>query len=274
MNEQMRNMVLAISVGLIAGIGLLVGMSTVVTNALVPVTAKTDVVMQSQSKLERELTDKLKSIETKVEALDKKMVANPRMAGGDVQQRPQAPQMPQEDTTAYEIPVGDSYIFGKADAPVTIVEFSDLQCPFCSHFHAPLFEAVKAYPNDVRVVFKNFPLPFHENARPAAKAALAAGLQGKYYEMVALILQNQATLTEAKFKELAGQLGLNVEQFAKDLKDRDAAFEKKLADDMELGAKVNVPGTPTYYLNGKKNNARSTEMWKAAIDEALKAAKK
>lgn len=277
MNEQVKNTFLAVAVGVVTGVGLLVGIGTVVNNSLDPVLARSENSHESQLRLERKIevmeskingvAGKVDEALNKIDAFDRKL-GSIRM-GGDMP-RPPMPQMPPEDNTVYEIPVADSYVFGKADAPVTIVEFSDLQCPFCSRFHAPLFEAVKAYPNDVKVIFKNFPLGFHDRARPAAKAALAAGLQGKYYEMLDVILQNQATLTEDKFKEHAGKLGLNVDQFMKDLKDRDADFEKKLNSDMELGSKVNVEGTPTYYINGKKTHGLPPEMWKSKIDEALK----
>jgi protein-disulfide isomerase len=117
---------------------------------------------------------------------------------------------------------------------------------------------------------KNYPLQFHPNARPAAKAALAAGLQGKYYEMVSLIMENAADLSDAKYKECATKLGLNVDRFMKNLKEKDAAFDKKLDDDMALGNSSDVRGTPTYFLNGKKNMSRDLAGWKAAIDGILK----
>ena len=125
----------------------------------------------------------------------------------------------------------------------------------------------------MKLVFKNFPLPMHPNARPAAKAALAAGLQGKFYEMVAVLLQNQGSLTDDKFKELAGQIGLNVDQFVKDLKGRDAELEKRIEDDLLLGSKVNVNGTPTYFVNGKITHGLPVEIWKSKIEAALKDAK-
>ena len=283
MKEETKNIYLSVAVGLLAGIGLLVGVGAVVTNSLTPVMARGENLAESQSRLERLTTQKLDKLESKLDALEGKVdqmgnkLASARLSGGDAV-RPPTPQMPPpEDNTVYEVPVGDSYVYGKADAPVTIVEFSDLQCPFCSRFHAPLFETAKAFPNDVKVVFKNFPLPFHPNARPAAKAALAAGLQGKYYEMIALLLQNQNALSDDKYKELAGQLGLKVDQFLKDLKGRDADFEKKISADMELGSKVNVQGTPTYFVNGKMTHGLPPEMWKSKIEAALndlKAAKK
>ena len=116
---------------------------------------------------------------------------------------------------------------------------------------------------------KNFPLNFHPQARPAAKAAFAALEQGKYYEMADMILENARELNDAKYKEFAEKLGLDVAQFEKDLKEKDAAYEAMIQKDMELGDKVDVRGTPTFYLNNKKTMARSVETFKKEIDEIL-----
>ncbi len=185
--------------------------------------------------------------------------------------RQAVPPIPSEDLTkVYDVPAGDSYMLGKAAARVTIVEFSDFQCPFCAKFHPAVRELQKAFPDDVRVVLKNYPLPFHPNARPAAKAALAAGVQGKYFEMADLLMANAADLSDARYVEFAGKIGLNVEQFRKDLKDRDAEFEKKIAVDMLLADNVDVHGTPTYFLNGKKTRARDIRQWTAEVQDLLK----
>jgi len=184
---------------------------------------------------------------------------------------PEAPQRPVEDLNkVYEIPQGASLIKGEKTASVTIVEFSDFQCPFSKRFHTVILDVLKAYPKDVKFIFKNFPLGFHQNAKPAAKATLAAAEQGKYWEMVELIFENQASLSAEKFVELAGQLKLNVEKFKNDLQQKDAQYEKMIQDDMSLGMSVEVPGTPTFYLNGKKTRARDLETFKSEIDAILK----
>ena len=181
------------------------------------------------------------------------------------------PPVPQEDyTTVYDVHVGDSYALGKPDARITIVEFSDFQCPFCAKFHPVLHDVQQAFPDDVRLVLKNYPLAFHPNARPAARAAFAAGIQGKYFEMVALLMANAADLSGAKYVELAGKLGLNVEQFSRDLKDREAEFDKKIDADSALGDKVDVKGTPTYFINGRKTRARDIKQWTAEVEALLK----
>ncbi len=186
--------------------------------------------------------------------------------------QPQQPQQPPAEdlNKVYDIPAAGSHVLGNPDARITIVEYADFQCPFCARFHPFINEVYKAFPNDVKIMVKNFPLGFHPNARPAAKVALAAGLQGKYFEMADLLIANGGELSDAKYKEFAGQLGLNVEQLLKDLKDKDAEFEKKIEADIALANQVDVRGTPTYFLNGKKTSARSTEAWKSEVEALLK----
>ncbi|MBI5149721.1 MAG: thioredoxin domain-containing protein [Candidatus Omnitrophica bacterium] len=192
-----------------------------------------------------------------------------------VQAQAQAPQVPpgpppEDFTTVYQIPVTHTPIIGQKNAPVTIVAFTDFQCPFCSRFHAPMAEAVKADPGKVNYMIKNYPLSFHPQAKPAAKAALAAGEQGKYAQMADALLENNQNLGEELFKKLAKDIGLNVDKFWKDYQGKDAQWEKYIQDDIDLGNQVGVRGTPTFYINGRKTNARDTAGWKAAIEQALK----
>jgi protein-disulfide isomerase len=184
----------------------------------------------------------------------------------------QAPQQPPAEdlSKVYDLPVADSYVLGKADAKITIVEFADFQCPFCARFHPLINEVYKAFPNDVKIIIKNYPLAFHPNARSAAKAAFAAGEQGKYFEMADLVIAGGADLSDEKYKEFAGKIGLNVERFVQDMKGKDAAFEKKIEADVALAGKSDVRGTPTYFINGKKTSARSPEAWTAEIQALLK----
>lgn len=185
----------------------------------------------------------------------------------------QAPQQmpPQEDMNmVYSIPIDQSPVRGNKNAKVTLTEFVDFQCPFCSRFHTVSQDALKAYPNDVKYVIKNYPLPFHPNAKPGAKAALAAGEQGKYWEMADTLLSNNQDLSEDRFKTEAKNLGLDVDRFMKDYKDKDAQWEATLNKDMSLAAQVDVRGTPTFYLNGKKTMARDAASLKVEIDKILK----
>lgn len=187
-------------------------------------------------------------------------------------QRPQQPQIPEEDySKAYDIPVAHSPIRGPKNAPVTIVSFVDFQCPFCSRFHAPTLEVLKAYPDKVNYMLKNFPLPFHPEAKPAAKAAFAAGEQGKYFEMVDAILKDNSGLSADKYKLLAKDIGLNEDKFAKDLAEKDAQYEQWIAADMQLVDQVDVRGTPTFFLNGKKTMARDLASFQKEIDAIINA---
>jgi len=194
------------------------------------------------------------------------MGAGPQRGGqmGDNQGPP-----PEDYTTVHEIEIGHTPVHGKKDAPVMLVEFMDFQCPFCGRFHPAMVDAAKAYPGKVSYMIKNFPLAFHPNARPASKAAFAAGEQGKYFEFAELVLQNQQTLSEDKFKEFAKQLGLNEKKFWDDYKNKDAEWEKYIEADIALGGKIGVQGTPTYFINGQKTMARTLDQYKQEIDTIL-----
>ena len=169
----------------------------------------------------------------------------------------------------HEINIDNSPLLGKKEAPVTIVEFIDIQCPFCARFHPLVLEAVNAFPDKVKAVVKNYPLPFHQQAIPAAKAALAAGEQGKYWEMLDGLLKNSSNLNENKFDTLAKELGLNVKKFQKDYKDKDTQWQEHIQKDISLGNRVEVRGTPTIYINGRKTKARSLDSFKSEIELIL-----
>lgn len=186
---------------------------------------------------------------------------------------PAAPQRPpQEDPNkVYTIPAGNSYAKGPENAPVTIIEFSDFQCPFCSQAAALIKQVVEAYPKDVRFIYKNYPLPFHKEAMPAAKAAIAAGKQGKFFEMHDKLFENYRTLNADFYAKAAGELGLDVEKFKKDMED--PATQALVDQEMKEARDADVRGTPTIFINGKKPQGRSFELYKSIIDEALKAKK-
>lgn len=150
----------------------------------------------------------------------------------------------------HEIPVDGSPVLGPKDAPITITEFSDFECPYCAK-RAPVVKQIQAkYPNKVNVVFKHFPLSFHKNAPAAHAASIAAHKQGKFWEYRFKLAPYYRNLTPAKFLEVAKSIGLNMEQFKKDMV---VAGENKVKidQDMALGTVVGVRGTPTFYVNGK-----------------------
>jgi len=119
------------------------------------------------------------------------------------------------------------------------------------------------------ILLRIFPLSFHPNAKPASKAALAAGEQGKYREMVKGLLDNGRSLNPETFKKLAKDIGLNVSKFEADLKNNDAKYEKIIQNDIQLAGQVGVRGTPTFFINGKLTNARDFATFKAEIDKIL-----
>lgn len=170
----------------------------------------------------------------------------------------------------YDIDIGDSAILGPKDALVTIVEFVDFQCPYCARFHPLVLEALKAYPDKVKAVIKNFPLPFHKEAIPAAKAALAAGEQGKYWEMANAILMDNSNLNEKAYRGLAKKIGLDSAKFQKDIKEKDGLWQGHIQKDIALGNKIDVRGTPTIYINGRKSQSRNIESFKEEIEAVLK----
>ena len=215
------------------------------------------------------LLQKYQALEQRIASLESQLKT--LQAAGPAAQPQVPPGPPPEDfTTVYQIPVTHTPIIGQKNAPVTIVAFTDFQCPFCARFHAPMIEAIKADSGKANYMIKNYPLAFHPQAKPAAKAALAAGEQGKYAEMANALLENNQNLGEELFKKLAKDIGLNVDKFWKDYQGKDAQWEKYIQDDIDLGNQVQVRGTPTFYIDGRKTNARDVAGWKAAIEQALK----
>jgi len=183
-------------------------------------------------------------------------------------QRPQGPASEDFDKI-YAIGIEASPVRGDANGPVTIVEFSDFQCPFCARA-APLIEEVlKKYPKGVRFVYKQFPLPMHAVARPAAHWSLAAQEQGKFWEMHDVLVVNQPTLDPAKADDYAKQAGLDVKRFKSDLEKNREAYDKRIDAEMQLGNVVDVRGTPTLFIAGKKVRTRTLDGMSAMIDSEL-----
>jgi len=138
---------------------------------------------------------------------------------------------------------------GPENAPITIVEFSDFECPFCSRANATLAQVEEAYPGKVRVVFRDFPLSFHPNAKKAAEAGHCADEQGKFWEMHDKMFANQRALDVASLKTYAKDIGLDEEAF-------DACLDggKKAAlvqENLDAGMQLGVRGTPAFFINGR-----------------------
>ncbi len=173
----------------------------------------------------------------------------------------------------YEIDIKDSPSRGPANAPVTIVEFSDLQCPFCARAVPVVQRILETYPTQVRLVFKSYPLTFHQNSLLAHQAALAAGNQGKFWEMHDLIFANQNALNRENLLHMAQVLRLDEKQFATDLDS--GRFKSAIDTDKDQGERLGVSGTPTFYVNGTEIiGAASESDFKHAIEIALRTAPK
>ena len=149
---------------------------------------------------------------------------------------------------------GSIHIRGPADARVTLEEFGDFQCPPCGKLAGPIKEIEHDFDPHVRVIFHHFPLINHQHARAAAMAAEAAGMQRKFWEMHDLLYREQAIWSKATdvqplFSSYAGMLGLNVEQFKKDMESETA--KERVDADQKRGTALGVQNTPTVFLNNR-----------------------
>ncbi|MBI4827986.1 MAG: DsbA family protein [Nitrospinae bacterium] len=175
--------------------------------------------------------------------------------------------------TRFELPLGDSPVKGPREAPVVFTEFSDFQCPYCARAVDMLRHLEAKYQGRVKFVFKQFPLErIHPQARPAARASMAAQAQGKFWEYHDLLMAKQNEWAQgdaqAKFAEYAKSLGLDVERFKKDMARPE--YDKRIDDEMALGMKSGVQGTPTFYANGTLlRGARGVEDITRVIDALL-----
>lgn len=166
------------------------------------------------------------------------------------------------------------HVKGSGDAPITLVEYSDFQCPACATYYGMIKQLAADFPNDLRIVYRHYPLErIHKNAFAAARAAEAAGVQGRFWDMHDLLFEKQdeftqSTNTEELFRAYAASLDLNTEQFMKDFSD--SATEKKIRQDMTMGNAIDLQGTPTFTLNGEKiDNPLSIEEFARLINEQL-----
>ena len=186
----------------------------------------------------------------------------------------EAKQVEEQFKNPVKIDVANRPVRGNPNAKVTLVIFSDFQCPFCQRGAQVMDDVLKDYPNDVKLVFKHLPLPFHENAGPASKAAMAAGEQGKFWEMHDQLFKNQQNLTPEGFIEMAKAVGADVEKFKADLAANDAKYQKVIDEDSAKAAELGVQGTPGFFVNGVQvRGARPLPYFKSLIDRWLKQGK-
>lgn len=159
---------------------------------------------------------------------------------------------------------------GGENAPVTIITFSDYECPYCARAESTIARVLKEYGDKVRLVFRNYPLPFHNNARPAAEAALCANAQGKFWDFHDKLFAQQSSLGLETYKKIAGEVGLDQAKFEQCLAKNE--FKTAVDQDMADGAAVGVSGTPAFFINGRMlSGAQPFEKFKEIIDEELRA---
>ena len=188
--------------------------------------------------------------------------------------RQQLKNIPESESVLAKTNTDSAHIRGNPDAPVTLEEFGDFQCPPCGKFSEFVEDLLKEYNSRLRLVFRNFPLSGHEHAREAALAAEAAGLQGKFWEMHDTLYREQETWTKAPnvrelFESYAGTIGLDVDQFKKDM-DGDKARER-VDSDRALADFLGVKATPTLFINNRPVDPKdkNPEGVRAAINAAL-----
>jgi protein-disulfide isomerase len=202
-------------------------------------------------------------MERKKEAVDKWIAEQTKKTPVEVY-------IPKPRRPTFPVEVGNAPMMGGKDAKVTIVEFSDFQCPFCAKGADILKEIKKKYGTKVKVAFKNFPLPFHNHAEQAAVAGLCANEQGSdyFWKMHDEMFINQDALDAEGLKKTAKKIGLKMDGFEKCLAENKYLAQVKA--DMEEARKVKVKSTPTFFINGKLiNGAQPFEVFSELIDEEL-----
>jgi protein-disulfide isomerase/plastocyanin len=148
-----------------------------------------------------------------------------------------------------------TYTLGNSNAPVTLVEFSDYQCPACKAYEPIVREISSKYSDKLRVAYRHFPLPQHPFAFDAAKAAQAAGEQGMFWQYSTVLFENNEKLTKDDLVKYAQQAGLDVAKFENDFNSE--RIRQMVTEDYQTATRLNLPGTPTFFLNGKLINVSS-----------------
>ncbi|WP_020479051.1 DsbA family protein, partial [Myxococcus xanthus] len=172
------------------------------------------------------------------------------------------------DPTVFKVPIENSPTHGSADALVTVVEFSDYECPFCSRANVTIEKLQEQYGKKLRVVMKQNPLSFHPRAKPAAIAAMAAGEQGKYWEYHAKLFANQKKLDDVSLEQYAKELGLNLDKWKAEL--GNPKFQDIITRDQALAGQLGASGTPAFFINGRfLSGAQPIANFQALIDEEL-----
>jgi protein-disulfide isomerase len=201
-------------------------------------------------------------LETKLAAAQKELT--------DLRAQASAVDTPPTQVKRYDVPLGNNPIFGPSNAPITIIEFSDYECPFCKKWHEETWPQIQAnYGDKVRLVYRDFPLlGLHENAEPSAQAAHCAGDQGKYWEYHNALFTSSPGLGRTVYDSLAKQLGLNMTTFDNCLDTN--KYQKDIQDDYTYASNLGVSSTPTFFINGLALvGAQPYDVFKKVIDMEL-----
>lgn len=168
-----------------------------------------------------------------------------------------------------DVKIGDAPFIGSKNAKITIIEFSDYQCPFCKRVRPTIWKLIEDYKGKIQYAFKDFPLSFHRHARKAHEAGKCAGEQGKYFEYNKGLFDNQSKMSIADLKKYAGQVGLNTSKFNKCLDE--GKYAAAVNKDIQEGIGVGVTGTPAFFINGiQLSGAQPIASFKEIIEEELK----
>ncbi len=217
--------------------------------------------------------DNQKIILQKIESLEKGQQALRKNLASNAKAAPKKDNKPKADPNkVYNVAVGNSVVKGNPNAKVTITEWMDFQWPYCAKSVSLVDDILKKYPNDVKVVIKNFPLSFHKQAMKAAKYVLAAKNQGKYSELYTVVMENyrQLKTNEDLPLQLAGELGLDVEQLKRDANSPAIANQIQIEIDELKNSGIPRMSVPKFLINGKEPQGRSLDAFSAVIDAELK----
>jgi protein-disulfide isomerase len=162
---------------------------------------------------------------------------------------------------------------GTPSAPITIVEFTDFQCPFCARATPTIEQLLKLYPGKIRFYVRHNPLPFHNSAPLAAEAALAAESEGKFWDMHDRLCENFNRLDRSDLEKHAQEIGLDLKRFQQALDTR--VYKVRVEQDLAVAAQIGVRGTPTFYINGRLlSGAQPLEAFQEIIDDEIVIAEK
>lgn len=177
---------------------------------------------------------------------------------------------PTQQVVRYNVPIDDDPIIGAENAPITIIEFSDYECPYCKRWHDEVFvRLLQDYPDEIRIVYRDFPLEsIHPNATPAAEAANCANEQGLYWEFHSALFGGEYGLSREAYIAYATNLGMDVDSFTTCIDERRYAAEVQA--DFEYAAGFGIRSTPTFFINGLAIiGAQPYEVFQQVIEQEL-----